>query len=117
MPCGKANVQSANQPPNLEPDVPAIPKFHHPHEEAETEPGKQHDQRGLEKNSLGLRELPDGVKVEEGRREAYGVVYTTVGGNGGVGYEESASVGGTVEELARRTRAEAGIVTNRVGRA
>lgn len=111
---GKANVQSANPPPDLEPEVPAIPKLHEAQEEAEAEPGEQHDQRGLEENGLGLRELLEGVEVEEGRRKAYGVVHAGVGGNDGVGHQKGAFVGRPVQELARRTRTEGAIVDNRV---
>jgi hypothetical protein len=87
VPSGKANVESANPPPELEPVVPAIPKLHEAQEEAEAEPGDKHEQRGLEENGLGLGELLDGFELEEGNRKAYGVVHAGVSVNDGVGHQ------------------------------
>lgn len=84
MPSGKADVQSANPPPNLEPLAPAIPKLREAHAEAEEEPGEQNNQSGLKENGLGLREFPNGVELEDARGKPGGVVHAGVGNNSGV---------------------------------
>lgn len=90
MPGRKANIQSANPPPESKPNASAIiAKLHEPEEVAEGKPREEHDERGLQENRLGLRQSLDGVKFEEGLREAHGVVDDAgVGGNGGVGRKE-----------------------------
>lgn len=98
MPSGKANIQSANPPPEPEPNAPAVvAELHKPEEEAKAKPRKQQHKRALQEDGLGLRELFYGVKGEDGLREFYGVaVDAAVGGDGGIGGKQDAAGGGLV---------------------
>lgn len=118
MPGGEANIQTANQPPDLEPRIPTVANLHEPQENTKCKPRQQQDSRGLQEHGLRLRELLDRIEREYGLGEAYGVIiHATDGVDGGVGLEQSAGVGGDIQEAPRRARAEGGVVANRVRRA
>lgn len=115
MPGGEANIQTTNPPPNLEPRIPTISDLHEPHEYTKRKPGQQQDGRGLQEQGLRLREPLDRIEREYGLGEAYGVViHAAVDGDGGVGREQSAGVGGDVQEAPRQACAERAVVANRV---
>lgn len=60
MPSGKANIQSANPPPNLKPKTSTIiAKLSKSEEKAKNEPREQHDKGGFQEHSLGLGKLLD----------------------------------------------------------
>lgn len=114
MPGGEANVQTTNPPPHLEPRIPTIPDLHEPQENTKREPRQQQDRRGLQEHGLRLRELLDRIEREYGLGEAHGIViHAAVDGDGGVGREQSAGVGGSIQEAPGRARAEGVVVANR----
>lgn len=77
MTSGKAEVQSANPPSNPEPDISAISKLHESQKQAEGEPRNQHYKSSLKKHGLRLREPPERIEGENGRREASTIAFNS----------------------------------------
>lgn len=117
MPSGKANIQSANPPSKPEPNAPAIvAKLHKPQKEAKEKPRQQKHKRGFQEDGLGLRELLNGVKGEDGLREEAEDVGADagVGGYGGIRCKEDAGVGGLIQQIPNCACAVAPIVPDAV---
>lgn len=114
MSCSKANIQSANPPSHPEPDISAIPKLHKSKEYAEEEPRKQHDESGLKKHSLRLRNLPDGIKGEYGLRETNSITLEPPCSDGRSAAEENTAVVDSIKKLAWWACTQAAIVAEAI---
>lgn len=112
MTSGEREVQAANPPADAEPDAAAIAEPPEADEEAENQPGKEHEEGGLEEDGLRLRELPDGVEGEYALGDDRdGVVNPgTHHPLGGGNAEELAGFGGGVVEVSGIAGAQRSVV-------
>lgn len=119
MPGGEANVQSADPPSEPEPNAPSIvAKLRESEKNTEHEPRQEQNQSGFQEHGLGLRELLDGVELEERLGEAERVeVNAPVRRDRRVSREEHAPVRGPVQQVPDIAPAQASIVDDAVWRA
>lgn len=93
VPCGKANIQPTDPPPDLEPNTPPITQLRAPQKHAEQKPREKHHERDFQEHRLRLRELLDGVEREERLGEAQRVVVNArIGEDCGIPLVEHARV-------------------------
>lgn len=116
MPSGETNVQSANPPSEPKPNASSIiAQFHKPQRKAVKKPRQNQDERGLQENRLGLRELLNGIKLEDSLRKAYRVdVNTPVGDDRRVHRKKHAPVRRPVQQVSDRTPALAPVENDAV---
>lgn len=118
MPRGKADIQPTNPPPDVEPNIASITELREPQKQAEHKPREKHHERGFQEHSLRLRELLDGVKLEERLGEAQRVVVNAgVRGDGGVAFEKRARVPHALQHVTGGARAERAVVGDGIRRA
>lgn len=71
---GETEIPSANPPPDLEPNTPPLIQPPKSNRSTEQQPWKYSYKRRLKEHRLRLRELPNGIKREEGFEENGSVI-------------------------------------------
>lgn len=104
------NIKATNPPPELKPNVSAVANLHKPQKEAHQQPAQHHYQRGLQEHRLRLSKLLYRIKREQRLRKTHAVVFYSRNHYKGRTLVVHMAAGGRPSQLARRTRAERGVV-------
>lgn len=105
------NIEATNPPPESKPSVPSVANLHKPQKETHQQPAQHHHQRGLQEHRLRLTKLLDRIVREQrlGKRQAEVVLHSR-NRHKLRALVVHVAAGGRPGQLARRTRAERGVV-------